>query len=85
MAKLRVSCPYCQKQYQVDDSLLGKLIIHGADRQEALRKMGRALANTEITGVSTNLLMHAELMRENEFARGGVSTAFLGQFLQNRN
>jgi acetyl-CoA carboxylase biotin carboxylase subunit len=67
------------------DSLLGKLIIHGADRQEARRKMGRALANTEITGVSTNLLMHAELMRENEFARGGVSTAFLGQFLQNRN
>jgi hypothetical protein len=28
--------------------------------------------------------MHAELMRENEFARGGVNTAFLGQFLQNR-
>jgi len=67
------------------DSLLGKLIIHGTDRKDALRKMGRALANMEITGVSTNLVMHAELMRENEFARGGVNTAFLGQFLQNRN
>ncbi len=67
------------------DSLLGKLIIHGTDRNDALRKMRRALANLEITGVSTNLLMHAELMRENEFARGGVNTAFLGQFLQNRN
>jgi acetyl-CoA carboxylase, biotin carboxylase subunit len=67
------------------DSLLGKLIIHGADRQEALRKMRRALVNTEITGVSTNLLMHAGLIREDEFARGGVNTAFLGQFLQNRN
>ncbi len=67
------------------DSLLGKLIIHGTDRNEALRKMCRALANMEIIGVSTNLPMHAELMRENEFARGGVNTAFLGQFLQNRN
>jgi acetyl-CoA carboxylase, biotin carboxylase subunit len=67
------------------DSLLGKLIIHGTDRNDALRKMRRALASVEITGVSTNLQMHAELMRENEFARGGVNTAFLGQFLQNRN
>jgi acetyl-CoA carboxylase, biotin carboxylase subunit len=67
------------------DSLLGKLIVHGADRKEALRKMRRALASLEITGVSTNLLLHAELMRENEFSRGGVNTAFLGQFLQNRN
>ena len=67
------------------DSLLGKLIIHGADRNAALRKMRRALASLEITGVSTNLLLHAELMREGEFARGGVNTSFLGQFLQNRN
>jgi acetyl-CoA carboxylase, biotin carboxylase subunit len=67
------------------DSLLGKLIIHGTDRNDALRKMQRALASLEITGVSTNLPMHAELMRENEFTRGGVNTAFLGQFLQNRN
>ena len=67
------------------DSLLGKLIIHSTDRNEALRKMRRALANMEIIGVSTNLLMHAELTRENEFARGGVNTAFLRQFLQNRN
>jgi acetyl-CoA carboxylase biotin carboxylase subunit len=67
------------------DSLLGKLIIHGTDRKDALSKMLRALASVEIKGVSTNLLMHAELMRENEFARGGVNTAFLGQFLQNRN
>jgi acetyl-CoA carboxylase, biotin carboxylase subunit len=67
------------------DSLLGKLIVHGVDRAEALDKLRRALANVEITGVATNLAMHAELMCDDEFARGGVSTAFLQRFLQNRN
>ena len=67
------------------DSLLGKLIVHGKDRAEALQLMRRALANVEIAGVATNLPLHGELMRDDEFARGGVSTAFLQQFLQTRN
>ena len=67
------------------DSLLGKLIIHGKDRAEALQLMRCALANVEIAGVATNLPLHDELMRDDEFARGGVSTAFLQQFLQTRN
>jgi acetyl-CoA carboxylase biotin carboxylase subunit len=67
------------------DSLLGKLIVHGGDRAEALRKLCRAFSNFEITGVATNLPMHAELMRSDEFARGGVNTAFLQRFLKNIN
>jgi acetyl-CoA carboxylase biotin carboxylase subunit len=67
------------------DSLLGKLIVHGADRAEAIHKMRRALSNFEITGVATNLRLHAELMRHDEFAHGGVDTAFLHRFLQNGN
>jgi acetyl-CoA carboxylase, biotin carboxylase subunit len=67
------------------DSLLGKLIVHGVDRAEAVHKMCRALSNFEITGVATNLRMHAELMRHDEFAHGGVDTAFLYRFLQNGN
>jgi acetyl-CoA carboxylase, biotin carboxylase subunit len=67
------------------DSLLGKLIVHGANRAEALQKARRALSNLEISGVSTNLSMHSELLRNVEFARGGVNTAFLQRFLQNRN
>ena len=67
------------------DSLLGKLIVHGANRTEAVCKMRRALSNFEITGVATNLSMHAELMRNDEFALGGVDTAFLHRFLQNGN
>ncbi|MGB6595731.1 MAG: acetyl-CoA carboxylase biotin carboxylase subunit [Candidatus Acidiferrum sp.] len=67
------------------DSLLGKLIVHAANRDEALRKMRRALSNLEITGVATNVPMHAELMRNEEFARGVVDTAFLQRFLENRS
>ena len=67
------------------DSLLGKLIVHGADRAEALHKLRRDLSNLEIPGVATNLAMHAELMHNAEFARGGVNTAFLQRFLENRN
>jgi acetyl-CoA carboxylase biotin carboxylase subunit len=67
------------------DSLLGKLIVHGADRAEALHKLRRALSNLEITGVATNLPMHAELMHNAEFAHGSVNTAFLQRFLENRN
>jgi acetyl-CoA carboxylase, biotin carboxylase subunit len=66
------------------DSLLGKLIVHGVDRAEAVHKMHRALSNLEITGVTTNLPMHVELMRSDEFARGGVDTGFLQRFLQDR-
>jgi acetyl-CoA carboxylase, biotin carboxylase subunit len=67
------------------DSLLGKLIVHGADRGAAIHKMRRALSNLEITGVATNLPMYAELMRSDGFARGGADTAFLQRFLQDRN
>jgi acetyl-CoA carboxylase biotin carboxylase subunit len=67
------------------DSLLAKLIVHGKDRAEALQLMRRALANVKIAGVATNLPLHSELMRDDEFSRGGVSTAFLQQFLQSRS
>ena len=67
------------------DSLLGKLIVHGANRAEAIRILGGAWANLEIAGVLTNLSMHAALMKNDEFAHGGVNTSFLQQFLQNRN
>jgi acetyl-CoA carboxylase biotin carboxylase subunit len=67
------------------DSLLGKLIVRGGDRIEALNKLRHALANLEITGVVTNVPMHAELVCNAEFAHGSVNTAFLERFLENRN
>jgi acetyl-CoA carboxylase biotin carboxylase subunit len=66
------------------DSLLVKLIVHGADRSEALKKLRRALSNVKITGVITNLSLHAELASNSEFSHGGVTTAFLPRLLQSR-
>jgi len=67
------------------DSLMGKLIVRGGDRMEALHKLRRALANLEITGVATNAPMYAELVRNAEFTHGSVNTAFFERFLENRN
>jgi acetyl-CoA carboxylase biotin carboxylase subunit len=59
--------------------------VHGASRAEALRKLQRAISSVEISGVATNLPMYEELLRTDEFARGGVNTVFLERFLQNRS
>jgi acetyl-CoA carboxylase, biotin carboxylase subunit len=67
------------------DSLLGKLIVSGADRAEALARLRRAISSVEVSGVATNLSMFAELLGTREFAAGGVDTVFLEHFLQNRN
>ncbi|WP_426939019.1 acetyl/propionyl/methylcrotonyl-CoA carboxylase subunit alpha [Pseudarthrobacter sp. S3] len=49
------------------DSLLAKLIVTGADRQQALRRARRALAEMEITGVATVLPFHRAVVRAPDF------------------
>jgi acetyl-CoA carboxylase biotin carboxylase subunit len=66
------------------DSLLAKLIVHGHDRADALSRLRRALDRCRITGVATNLAMHAELVADGEFVRGGVDTAWFPRFLAGR-
>ncbi|MEC5192805.1 MULTISPECIES: acetyl/propionyl/methylcrotonyl-CoA carboxylase subunit alpha [unclassified Arthrobacter] len=50
------------------DSLLAKLIITGADRQQALRRARRALAEISITGVATVLPFHRAVVESPDFA-----------------
>ncbi|WP_300613612.1 biotin carboxylase N-terminal domain-containing protein [Trebonia sp.] len=59
------------------DSLLAKVIAHGADRAAALGRARSALDRCEIGGVATNLRMHRALLADGEFARGGVDTGYL--------
>ncbi|HEX6470663.1 MAG TPA: biotin carboxylase N-terminal domain-containing protein [Streptosporangiaceae bacterium] len=63
------------------DSLLAKLVVHGADRAEALARLRAALARCVIGGVPTTVPMHAALARDPEFAAGGVDTAWFPRFL----
>jgi acetyl-CoA carboxylase biotin carboxylase subunit len=67
------------------DSLLAKLIVHGADRAAALEALRRALARCRIGGVTTNLPMYAELAAQPEFVQGGVDTAWLPRFRKQRS
>ncbi|MEZ4340367.1 MAG: hypothetical protein R3B82_27415 [Sandaracinaceae bacterium] len=59
------------------DSLLLKLITHGKSRPEAIRKMERALRETLIGGIRTNVPLHLEIMANRDFRDGRLSTKFL--------
>ncbi len=59
------------------DSLLGKLIVHGASREEAVVRLQSALARIRIEGVPTTAGLHARIAADPRFAAGGVDTGFL--------
>jgi acetyl-CoA carboxylase, biotin carboxylase subunit len=59
------------------DSLLGKIIAHGATREIALDRLAAALSATRISGVKTNIAFQLELIADAGFRRGGVDTGFL--------
>lgn len=66
--------------YQVPshyDSLLGKLIVWGRNRDEAIRRMRRALAECAITGVPTTIPFHLRVLDNAWFLRGDVYTNFV--------
>ncbi len=64
------------------DSLLGKLIVHGCDRGEAIARMQRALDETQIQGVQTTIPFHQKVLRHPDFLAGRTSTRFLERLLQ---
>jgi acetyl-CoA carboxylase biotin carboxylase subunit len=61
------------------DSLMAKVIAHGADRAEALARLRQALDETRVEGVATNLDFHRRVLADPEFAAGGVDTAYLAR------
>src|SRR5215207_531839 len=52
------------------DSLLGKIIAWGRDRNEAIARLDRALTETIISGVATTTSFHRQIMADNGFRRG---------------
>ena len=59
------------------DSLIGKLIVWGHDRDAALKRMRRALNECAITGIPTTIEFHLELLERKEFIHGDVHTKFV--------
>ncbi|CAM2008505.1 acetyl-CoA carboxylase biotin carboxylase subunit [Acanthopleuribacter pedis] len=62
------------------DSMIGKLMTHGADRAEAVSRMKRALGLTVIEGIDTNISLHTRIMDDPFFLKGDMSTRFMEQF-----
>ncbi len=61
------------------DSLLAKVIAHGATRDEACRRLARALAETRVHGITTNRDLLVAVLREAEFRAGEIDTGYLGR------
>ncbi len=61
------------------DSLIGKLIVWGNDRETALKRMKRALNECAVTGIPTTIDFHLELLDRDEFLQGDVHTKFVEQ------
>jgi acetyl-CoA carboxylase biotin carboxylase subunit len=61
------------------DSLIGKLIVWGATRDEAVHRMGRALGEMSIVGVTTTIPFHRQLMRDPAFVDASMYTRYIEQ------
>lgn len=61
------------------DSMVAKLIVHGADRQEALARMDAALAQTHIVGLKTNVQFLRHVVRSDSFANARLDTALIAR------
>jgi acetyl-CoA carboxylase biotin carboxylase subunit len=59
------------------DSMIGKVITYGRDRNSALSRMRNALDEMMIDGIKTNIDLHADLVRDKAFKKGGVNIHYL--------
>jgi acetyl-CoA carboxylase biotin carboxylase subunit len=63
------------------DSMIGKLIVHAATRDEALAKMRQALDEFVVEGIRTNIDFHKKVITNDRFREGAYDTHFLEEFL----
>jgi acetyl-CoA carboxylase, biotin carboxylase subunit len=66
------------------DSLVAKLIVHGATRADAIARMRRALSEMVVDGIRTTLPLHQAIMADPEFQRGDYTIHWLERFVAER-
>jgi acetyl-CoA carboxylase biotin carboxylase subunit len=59
------------------DSMVAKLIVHAETRQDAIRRMSRALDEYIIEGIKTTIFFHKRIMTNKDFIEGNIDTSFL--------
>lgn len=62
------------------DSMIAKLIVHAASRNEAIMRMRRALDEFIIEGVKTTIPMHKKILDDPDFQKGDISTKFMERY-----
>jgi acetyl-CoA/propionyl-CoA carboxylase biotin carboxyl carrier protein len=64
------------------DPLFAKLIVRGADREEALARLGRALAEFRVEGISTTLPFFRAILADEAFVSGDYTTGFIAERME---
>lgn len=67
------------------DSLIGKLIVHGRNRNECLMRLRRSLDEFVVDGIDTTIPLFKELLAETDFQNGDYHIHWLEQFLEKYN
>jgi len=63
------------------DSMIGKIIVYGDTREQAIARMRTALDETVVEGISSNIPLHRELMVDAKFIEGGTNIHYLEKWL----
>lgn len=63
------------------DSMIGKIIVHGCDRKEAIEKMKMALDELVVGGIETNANFQYSLMNNPTYVDGNANTGFIEELL----
>lgn len=66
------------------DSMIGKLICWGRNRNEARRRMYRALKEYVVTGIETTIPFHQEIIEDDVFMSGNFNTGFIEEYYQRK-
>lgn len=67
------------------DAMIGKLIVHGRDREQALNRMRRALEELIIEGIKTNIPLHKRIINNEAFIKGEYDVHSLERYIQGEN
>ena len=66
------------------DSLVGKLIVHGENRNEAMARLRRSLSELIIDGIDTTIPLFDELLNEDDIINGDYNIHWLEKWLEQR-
>lgn len=64
------------------DSMVAKVIVHGEDRMDAIRKMRSALGEVVVDGITTNLDFQYEILNHPAFLSGDINTHFIPDYFE---